>query len=160
MLLNFCLSKYLLIAEIVTLQCNFLVEIKGIQAVLKWPKPTGSFTKQVIEKWSKAKREKREAESDCMIAGNCEEEVVRIEETSHTTDIDPDKEYKFILVLYDGEVKVAQFEAKQIKPKGKLVKVPYFHIYDGEVTVAEFEPHNVILEGRLVKFSSHSILFV
>ena len=111
-----------MIAEKVTLQSNFLVEIKGTQAVLSWPKPTGSFTKQVIEKWSKVIREKREAVSACILAGNCEADVIPIEQTSHTTDIDPDMQYKFILVLYDGEVKVAQFEAEQIKPKGKLIK--------------------------------------
>ena len=93
MFLNFCLSKYLLIAEIVTLQSNFLVEIKGIQAVLNWPKPTGSFTKQVIEKWSKAKREKREAVSACMTASNYEEDVIPKEQTSYTADIDPDMQY-------------------------------------------------------------------
>ena len=86
--------------------------------MLSWPKPKGNFTKQVIEKWMNVKREKREAVSDCMKAGNCEEEVIPIEQTTHTTDIDPDKEYKFILVLYDGEVKVAQFEPNDAQQKG------------------------------------------
>ena len=108
---------------------RFTVELSLGKASMSWPKPTGSFTKQVIEKWKYAKREKREAVSTCMIAGNCEEEVIPIDQTSHTTNIEEDKEYKFILVLYDREVKVAQFEAAQIKPKGKLVKVLYFHIY-------------------------------
>ena len=162
MLLSFLfISEYRLIVERVTLQSNnFLVEIKGTQAVLSWSKPTGSFDKQVIEKWKFAKRVKREVMSACLIAGNCEEDVIPIEQTSHTADIDPDMQYKFILVLYDGEVKVAQFEAEQIKPKGKLVKVPYCHIYDGEVNVAQFKPLIVTLEGKLVKFSSHFILFI
>ena len=118
---NFVFIKiYTFIAEKVTLQSNsFLVEIKSTQAVLSWSKPTGSFTKQVIEKWSEAKREKRDAVSDCVKAGNCEEEVIPIEQTSHTIDIDPDKEYKFILVLYDGDVKVAQFEPDDVIKKGK-----------------------------------------
>ena len=134
MLVNCCLGnilpkflfvKHLLIAEIVTLQSNFLVEVKGTQAVLSWPKPTGSFTKQVIEKWMKVKREKRETVSDCMKAGNCEEEVIPIEQTLHTTDVDPENEYKFILVLYDGEVRVAQFKPLNVKPEGRLVKFSY-----------------------------------
>ena len=90
------------------------------KAMMSWPKPTGSFTKQVIEKWKYAKREKSEVVSACMIAGNCEENVIPIEQTSHTTDIDPDKVYKFILVLYDGDVKVTQFEADIEVRKGKL----------------------------------------
>ena len=100
-----------------------MVEMKGTQAVLSWSKLTGSFTKQVIEKWSEAKREKREAVSDCMNAGNCEEEVIPIHQTSYSTNIEEDKEYKFILVLYDGEVKVAQFEPDDITRKGKLVSL-------------------------------------
>ena len=85
-----------------------------------WSKPTGSFTKQVIEKWKYGNREKREAVSDCMKADNCEEDVIPIEQTSHTTDIDPDKEYKFVLVLYDGEIQVARFEADIEVRTGKL----------------------------------------
>ena len=118
---NFVFIKiYTFIAEKVTLQSkSFLVEIKSTQAVLSWSKPTGSFSKQVIEKWKYAKRVKREVMSACIIAGNCEEEVIPIEQTSHTTDIEPDKEYKFILVLYDGDVKVAQFEPNDVIEKGK-----------------------------------------
>ena len=58
-----------------------------------------------------------------MKAANCEEEVVPIQQTSHTTDIDPEKEYKFILVLYDGEVKVAEFVPDNVKTKGRLDQV-------------------------------------
>ena len=112
---------YHLTSERVTLNSNsFLVQMKDTQAVLSWPKPTGHFTKQVIEKWMNAKRHRREAVSDCMKAGNCEEDVIPIKQTSHTTDIDPDKDYKFILVLYDGDVKVAQFKPNDVKRKGKL----------------------------------------
>ena len=90
--------------------------------MLSWPEPTGNFTKQVIEKWINAKREKREAVSECMKAGNCEEDVIPIEQTSHTTDIDPDQDYKFILVLYDGDIKVAQFEPNYVTRKGRLIQ--------------------------------------
>ena len=100
------------------------------KARMSWPKPTGSFTKQVIEKWKYAKREKREAVSACMIAGNCEEDVIPIKQTSHTTDIDPDKEYKFILVLYDGKVQVTQFEPDDVITKGEKGKCcPHFIYY-------------------------------
>ena len=118
---NFVFIKiYTFIAEKVTLQSNsFLVEIKSTQALLSWSKPTGNFTKQVIEKWINAKRVKHEVMSACIIAGNCEEDTIPIEQTSHTTDIDLDKEYKFILVLYDGDVKVAQFEPNDVIKKGK-----------------------------------------
>ena len=90
------------------------------KALMSWSKPTGSFTKQVIEKWKYSKREKREAVSHCIMGDNCEEDVISIEQTSHTTDIDPEKEYKFILVRYDGEIQVARFEADIEVRTGKL----------------------------------------
>ena len=106
---------------------------------MSWPKATGSFTKQVIEKWKFAKREKREAVSACMIAGNCEEDVIPIEQTSHTTDIDPNKEYKFILAMYDGEVNVAQFEPDDVITKGEKGK--FFHHF----------LHNILLNPENAK---------
>ena len=95
------------------------MKLRGTQAVLNWPKPIGAYTKQVIEKWKVNTRQKL----DCVKARNCEEEVIPIEQTSHTTDIEKDKEYKFILVLYDGEVKVAQFKLDKVIITGRLAKV-------------------------------------
>ena len=86
---------------------NFQVEYKGSTAVLSWPKPSGNFTKQAIWKKPALSRQKR-AISEC--EGGCLEEEVPLDQTSHTTDIDPDKEYEFKLVLYDGNVVVQSLE--------------------------------------------------
>ena len=115
----FFLLKLLFIAEKPRISRSFTVELLDGKARMYWSKPTGSYTIQTIETWTVISREKREAVSECMKASNCEEEVIPIEQTSYTTDIDPDKEYKFILVLYDWKFRVAQFEAEQTKKQSK-----------------------------------------
>ena len=79
--------------------------------MLTWPKPSGDFTKQAIQRKPVTRRRKR-AISDC--EGACVEEEVPLDQTSHITDIEPDKEYEFKLVLYDGDVIVQSLESPVI----------------------------------------------
>ena len=86
---------------------RFEIEYEENTAILSWPKPSGDFTKQAIQKKPvqvKSKRSIRECEGDCV------EEEVPLDQTTHTTDIEPDKEYEFRLVLYDGDVIVQSLE--------------------------------------------------
>ena len=87
--------------------------------MLSWPKPSGDFTKQAVQKKPAISRRKR-AISLC--EGDCVEEEVPLDQTSHTTDIDPEKEYEFKLVLYDGDVIVQSLESPKIK-EGSLLYI-------------------------------------
>ena len=75
--------------------------------MLSWPKPSGDFTKQAVWKKPAFSRRKR---AIGLCKGDCIEEEVPLDQTSHTTDIDPDEEYMFKLVLYDGDVVVQSLE--------------------------------------------------
>ena len=98
---------------------RFEIEYKENTAILSWPKPSGDFNKQAIQKkpvQGKNKRSIRECEADCV------EEEVPLDLTSHKADIEPDKKYEFKLVLYDGDVIVQSLENPVILGvKGKNV---------------------------------------
>ena len=93
---------------------EFQVEYKGSTAVLFWPKAAGDFTKQAIQKKLFFWRRKR-AISEC--EGDCVEEEVPLDQTSHITDIEPGRQYGFRLVLYDGDVVVQSLENPVRKDK-------------------------------------------
>ena len=85
-----------------------------VVAVLSWPKASGDFTKQAV--WKKpAFRRRKRAISLC--EGDCVEEEVPLDQTSHTTDIEPGRQYGFQLVLYDMEVVIQSLENPVRKDK-------------------------------------------
>ena len=86
---------------------EFQVVYKGSTAVLSWPKASGDFTKQAVQKKPFSWRRKR---AIVLCEGDCVEEEVPINHTSHTTDIEPGRQYGFRLVLYDGDVLVQSLE--------------------------------------------------
>ena len=92
---------------------EFQVEYKGNNAVLSWPKAAGDFTKQAIQKkpfiWRKR--------DISLCEGECVEEEVPLDQTSHITDIEPGRQYGFRLVLYDGDVVVQSLENPVRKDK-------------------------------------------
>ena len=86
---------------------KFQIEYTRNNAVLFWPKASGDFTKQAIQKKHFIWRRKRAinyCEEDCV------EEEVPLDQTSHTTDIEPGRQYGFRLVLYDGDVLVQSLQ--------------------------------------------------
>ena len=93
---------------------DFQVEYKGSTAVLSWSKASGDFTRQAVQKKPFFWRRKR-AIGDC--EGDCVEEEVPLDQTSHTTDIEPGRQYGFRLVLYDGDVVVLSLENPVRKDK-------------------------------------------
>ena len=102
---------------------EFSVEYKGTFAVLSWPVPTGVFTRQAIQKkmiQKKIRRAVRECE------GGCVEEEVPLNQTTHITQIEENKEYEFRLILYDGEVEVQSLENPVGKPASSNPGKYYF----------------------------------
>ena len=91
---------------------KFQVEFKRNNAVLSWPKASGDFTKQAIQKKPFIWRRKR-AITYC--EGDCAEEEVPLDQTSYTTEIEPGRQYRFRLVLYDGDVLVQSLDNPVIK---------------------------------------------
>ena len=71
--------------------------------MLSWPKPSGFFTRQTIQK-QKVRNRKKRASNGCQ--GDCVEEEVPLNQTPHTTEIEAGQTYEFKLVLYDGNVVV------------------------------------------------------
>ena len=90
---------------------EFTVEYRGNTAMLSWPKPSGIFTRQTIQKQIVQNRKKR-ANNGCL--GDCVEEEVPLNQTSHITDIEPGQKYEFRLVLYDGDVVVQSLGGPKI----------------------------------------------
>ena len=86
---------------------KFQVEFMRNNAVLSWPKVSGDFTKQAIQKKPFIWRRKRVIN---YCEGDCVEEEVPLDQTSHTTEIEPGRQYGFRLVLYDGDVLVQSLE--------------------------------------------------
>ena len=79
--------------------------------MLSWPNPSGFFTRQTIQKKKIQNRRKRES-NGCQ--GDCVEEDVPLNQTSHTTDIEAGQKYEFTLVLYDGNVVVRRLGGPRI----------------------------------------------
>ena len=93
---------------------EFTVDYRGNTAILSYPKPSGIFTRQTIQKQKVQSRRKRDI-AGCQ--GDCVEEAVPLNQTSHITVIEPDQKYEFKLVLYDGDVVVQSLESQKIITK-------------------------------------------
>ena len=112
------ISYFTFLAKPVFKEGEFSVEYKGTFAVLSWPAPTGVFTRQTIQKKIIQKKTRREARK----CGGCVEEEVPLNQTTHITQIEENKEYEFRLVLYDGEVEVQSLQ----KPASSIPGRDYF----------------------------------
>ena len=101
---------------------EFKVEYTASTAKLSWPKPSGIYTRQAIQKWKVSKRRKQ-AEPECNSLNRCEEEdVPNKNQTTYETTIEPNAQYEFRLVLYDGNVVVQSLESPTtVTPRGKYV---------------------------------------
>ena len=87
---------------------KFKVEYTDKTALLSWPKPTGAFSRQAVQKTPGITKKNQQCEGECV------EEEVWLNQTSHTTDIEPGRQYGFRLVLYDGDVLVQSLENPEI----------------------------------------------
>ena len=90
---------------------DFTVEYQGNKAMLSWPKPSGIFTRQTIQK-QKVQNIKKRVSNGCQ--GDCVEEEVPLNQTLHITEIEAGKKYEFKLVLYDGDVVVQSLEGPKV----------------------------------------------
>ena len=101
---------------------EFKVEYTINTAKLSWPKPSGIYTRQAIQKWKVYKRRKR-AVPECDSGNRCEEEdVPNNNQMTYETKIEPNQKYEFRLVLYDGNVVVQSLESPTtVTPRGKYV---------------------------------------
>ena len=90
---------------------EFTVDYRSNTATLSWPKPSGIFTRQAIQKQRVQSRRNR-ANNGCQ--GDCVEEEVPLNQTKHITAIEPDQKYEFKLVLYDGDVVVQSLRGPKV----------------------------------------------
>ena len=88
---------------------KFELRYEGNIANLTWSKPTGDYTRQAIEQWTKRNRERRETE--CKKSPQCVEHEVDKDQTTLTIPVEH-HDYTFILVLYDGDVPVSRFTSQ------------------------------------------------
>ena len=97
------------------------VKYEGNYAILSWPKPSGDYTRQVIEQWIETNRKKRSTESECRrTPDTCKEHPVDKNETSITIQVSHHR-YTFTLVLYDENVRLTSFQSHPGTRKGNLV---------------------------------------
>ena len=99
---------------------TFEVKYEGGNAVLKWPQPSGDYTKQVIEQWTNKYRQIRAAETECQKNPECTEHEVDKDHTSLTIHVEH-HDFTFILVLYDGDVPVLRYQANEGLVSGKCL---------------------------------------
>ena len=117
------ISYFTFLAKPVFKEGEFRVEYKDTFAVLSWPVPSGIFTRQTIQKTIIQKKTRREVKK-CQ--GGCVEEEVPLNQTTHITQIEENKEYEFRLVLYDGEVEVQSWENPVGQPASSIPGRDYF----------------------------------
>ena len=91
---------------------TFEVKYEGGNALLKWSPPIGDYTRQVIEQWKNNKRQRRAAETECQKNPGCTEHDLTKDQTTLTIPVEH-QDYTFILVLYDGDVPVSAYRAKE-----------------------------------------------
>ena len=96
----------------VLLNGTFEVRYDGANALLKWSKPAGDYTRQVIEQWTNNNRQRRATETECQKNPGCTEHGLTKDQTSLTISVEY-HDYTFILVLYDGDVPVSAYRAKE-----------------------------------------------
>ena len=82
---------------------------------LLWPKPSGIYTKQVIERWKESDRSK--TDMPCKAAVNCDEYSMSGLVTGLNL-VSGIQGYTFKLVLYNGDLKVGEFYPDTIKTTG------------------------------------------
>ena len=91
---------------------TFEVRYEGGNALLKWSTPIGEYTRQVIEQWTNNKRQRRATGTVCQNNPGCTEYDLAKDQTSLSISV-KHQDYTFILVLYDGEVPVSAYRAKE-----------------------------------------------
>ena len=96
---------------------TFEVKYEDGNAVLKWSQPAGDYTRQVIEQWTNNKRQRREAKTDCQKNPECTEHGLTKDQTSLTIPVEH-QDYTFNLVMYDGNVPVSTYQAKDATVSG------------------------------------------
>ena len=82
---------------------------------LSWPKPSGIYKKQVIERWKEP--DKSKTDMPCEEAVNCDEYSMSGLVTGLSL-VGSIQGYTFKLVLYNGDSKVGEFYPDTIKTKG------------------------------------------
>ena len=88
---------------------TFEVKYEGGKAVLK---PSGDYTRQVIEQWTNKNRQRKAAETECQKNPACTEHDLTKDQISFTIPVEH-QDYTFILVLYDGNVPVSRYQANE-----------------------------------------------
>ena len=101
-----------LVLEKATLHGKFKIETKKSMVKLSWPKPSGIYTKQVIERWKESDRSK--TDMPCEEAVNCNEYSMSGLVTGLSL-VSSIQGYTFKLVLYNGDLKVGEFYPDTIK---------------------------------------------
>ena len=91
---------------------TFEVKYEGGKAVLKWPQPSGDYTRQIIEQWTNKNRQRRAAETECQKNPACTEHDLPKDQISLRIPVEH-RDYTFILVLYDGNVLVSRYHANE-----------------------------------------------
>ena len=94
---------------------TFEVKYEGGNAVLRWSKPAGDYTRQVIEQRTITNRQRREAGTECQKDPGCTQHDLPKEQTSVTIPVEH-QDYIFILVLYDGNITMSAYRAKREGP--------------------------------------------
>ena len=107
---------------------TFEVKYEGGNAVLKWSKPIGDYTRQVIEQWTNNMRQRRAAETECQTSPGCTEHEVDKNQITLTIPVEH-QDYSFILVLYDGNVPVSRHQANEDPVSGNCSDVWMASIY-------------------------------
>ena len=99
---------------------GFEVTYQGNFAILSWPKPTGDYTRQVIEQWTNKNRKKRSTESECRRSPEtCKEHPVDKNKTTMAIQVSHHGS-TFILVLYDGNVPLTSIRSNT-KAQGSYI---------------------------------------
>ena len=89
--------------------------MKGSVVKLSWPKPSGIYTKQVIERWKEPDRSK--TDMPCKESVNCDEYLMSRLVTGLSL-VNSIQGYNFKLVLYNGDLKVGEFYPDRTKTIG------------------------------------------
>ena len=112
---------------------TFEVKYEGGNAILRWSKPAGDYTRQVIEQWANNKRQRRAPETGCQKNPQCVEHEVDKDQTSLTIEVE-NQDYIFSLVVYDGNIPVSAYQAKGATVSGKCSDVMYGFTLTEKVT--------------------------
>ena len=112
---------------------TFEVKYEDGNAVLRWPKPAGDYTRQVIEQWTNNNRKRRAAETECQKNPECTQHDLTKDQTTLTIPVEH-QDYIFSLVMYDGNIPVSTYQAKDATVSGKCSDVMYGFTLTEKVT--------------------------